>query len=387
MSTMETTQKKQLHIGLLGFGSMGRTHTWAVQNLPFFYGELPFLAKTVGVCTTTQEKSKRVASEFGIPYACTNEDDLIQNPDVDIIDVCTPNLYHFETLKKAIVAGKHVLCEKPLCISHAQACELVAMQKKDGQVLGMVFNNRWLAPVMRAKQLVEEGRLGRILSFRAAYLHNSATDKNRPAGWKQDKDVCGGGVLFDLGSHVIDLIQHLCGPICKVSGMAQIAYPTRLGRNGDTWQTNADEAFSMLAQTVDGAHGTVTVGKLQVGTNDDLSFEIYGERGAIRFSLMEPNWLYFYDGTKPDAVLGGERGFTRIECVGRYPSMVFPSPKAPAGWLYGHLASMHAFLSAVAAGTPFAPSFSDGASVQAVMDAAYRSAEDCGRLTEVIPCL
>ena len=384
---METTQKKQLHIGLLGFGSMGRTHTWAVQNLPFFYRDIPFLAKTVGVCTTSQEKSARVASEFGIPYACTSEDDLIQNPDVDVIDICTPNLYHFETLKKAIAAGKHVLCEKPLCISHAQAKELMAIPKKEGQVLGMVFNNRWLSPVLRAKQLVEEGRLGRILSFRAAYLHNSATDQNRPAGWKQDKDVCGGGVLFDLGSHVIDLMQHLCGPITQVSGMAQIAYPTRVGRNGDTWETNADESFSMLAQTADGAHGTVTVGKLQIGTNDELSFEIYGERGALRFSLMEPNWLYFYDATKPDAPIGGERGFTRIECVGRYPDMIFPSPKAPAGWLYGHLASMHAFLSAVAAKAPFAPSLSDGASVQAVMDAAYRSAEDCGRLTEVIPCL
>lgn len=384
---METTQKKQLHIGLLGFGSMGRTHTWAVQNLPFFYGELPFLAKTVGVCTTSQEKSERVASEFGMSYACTNEDELILHPDVDVIDVCTPNVYHFETLKKAIAAGKHVLCEKPLCISRAQALELMAIPKKDGQVLGMVFNNRWLAPVMRAKQLVEEGRLGRILSFRAAYLHNSATDQARPAGWKQDRDVCGGGVLFDLGSHVIDLMQHLCGPIRKVCGMAQIAYPTRIGRNGQPWETNADESFSMMALTEDGAQGTITVGKLQIGTNDDLSFEIWGERGALRFSLMEPNWLYFYDGAKPDGPLGGERGFARIECVGRYPDLVFPSPKAPAGWLYGHLASMHAFLSAIASNASFTPSFADGASVQAVMDAAYRSAECQSVLTEVIPCL
>ena len=384
---MESTRKKQLHIGLLGFGSMGRTHTWALQNLPFFYGELPFFAKTVGVCTTSQEKSARVASAFGIPFFGTDEDDLIQNPDVDVIDICTPNIYHFETLKKAIAAGKHVLCEKPLCISREQASELMAMPKKDGQVLGMVFNNRWLAPVMRAKQLVEDGRLGRILSFRAAYLHNSATDQSRPAGWKQDKDVCGGGVLFDLGSHVIDLMQHLCGPICRVSGMAQIAYPTRTGRDGTPWETNADESFSMLAVTEGGTHGSITVGKLQIGTNDDLSFEIYGERGALRFSLMEPNWLYFYDGTTPDAPLGGERGFVRMECVGRYPDMIFPSPKAPVGWLHGHLASMHAFLSAVASNTPFAPSLADGASVQAVMDAAYRSAEQEGRLTEVIPCL
>lgn len=370
---MENKQPKELHIGLLGFGSMGRTHTWAVQNLPFFYGTLPFRAKTLGVCTTLQEKSERVSLTFGIPYATTKEDDLILDPNIDIIDICTPNICHFETLKKAIAAGKHVLCEKPLCVSPDEANEILAIPRREGQILGMVFNNRWMAPVMRAKQLIEEGRLGRILSFHAEYLHSSATDVNRPAGWKQDRTICGGGVLFDLGSHVIDLMCHLCGRITHVSGMSQIAYPVRVGRDGSQWQTNADESFYLMGVTEGGAKGTVTVGKLQVGTNDELAFEIYGEKGALRFSLMEPNHLGFYDATAPDAPIGGERGFVNIDCVGRYPDLIFPSPKAPAGWLYGHLASMHAFLSAVAEGRTFAPSFEDGAYVQAVMDAAYRS--------------
>ena len=383
---MKNSDQLKLHIGLLGFGSMGRTHTWAVQNIPFFYGQSPFRADVLGVCTTTEEKSERVARQFGFSLATTCEDDLINNPDVDVIDVCTPNIYHFETVKKAILAGKHVLCEKPLCVNPEQARQLLALKKRPDQIVGMVFNNRYLAPVMRARQLVDEGRLGRILSFRASYLHNSATDLSRPAGWKQDADVCGGGVLFDLGSHVIDLMQHLCGNIKTVSGMSQIAYPTRQGRDGQIWQTNADEAFYLLAQTEDGACGSITVGKLQVGANDDLSFEIYGERGALRFSLMEPNWLYFYDKTRPDGAIGGERGFTAIECVGRYPDMTFPSPKAPAGWLYGHLASMYAFLSAVSTSQPFTPSLEDGARVQAVMDAAYRSDRDGGRMTEVTPC-
>lgn len=384
---MSDRQKKEWNIGLLGFGSMGRTHTWAVQNLPFFYGTLPFSARIRGVCTTSLEKSERVAADFGFLVATDNEDDLINDPSIDVIDICTPNVCHFETLKKAIAAGKHVLCEKPLCISPDEATEILSLPKRDGQVLGMVFNNRWLAPVIRAKQLIDEGRLGRILSFHASYLHNSATDLRRPAGWKQDKSICGGGVLFDLGSHVIDLISHLCGHITHVSGMSQIAYPDRLGRDGAPWKTNADESFYMMAITEDGAKGTLSVGKLQVGTNDDLSFEIYGERGALRFSLMEPNWLYFYDGTAPDAPQGGERGFCRIECVGRYPDLTFPSPKAPAGWLYGHLASMHAFLSAVNCGKPFLPSIEDGAYVQAVMDAAYRSDAEHGLMLEVDPCL
>ena len=165
--------------------------------------------------------------------------------------------------------------------------------------------------------------------------------------------------------------------------MAQIAYPTRAGRDGGEWKTNADEAFYILCKTEQGAHGTVQVGKLQVGTNDELSYTIYGEKGALRFSLMEPDYLWFYDTERHEAPLGGDRGFTKIECVGRYPKMVFPSPKAPTGWLYGHVSSMYEYLEAVSEGRAFSPSLADGAYVQAVMDAAYRSADNGSILTEV----
>ena len=362
-------EQKDLRIGLLGFGSMGRTHTWAVRNLPFFFGALPFRAVTAGVCTTTEEKSRRVAEEFGIPIATANEDDLIGNPDIDIIDICTPNNCHYRTVKKALAAGKHVLCEKPLCLTGAEADELAALERASGKTCGMVFNNRWLAPVMRAKQLIDEGRLGDLISYHAVYRHNSCLDPARRAGWKQNRDICGGGTLFDLGSHVIDLMTWLCGRMIRVAGHAQIVCPTHLDRDGNEWRTNADEAFYMNAETADGVFGTMEFSKVTVGENDDLSFEIFGRSGALKFSLMEPNWLYFYDATLPDAPLGGSKGYTRIECVGRYPGMVFPSPKAPAGWLYGHLYSMYAFLSAVAENRPFSPSLADGAEVQRVISA------------------
>ena len=362
-------EQKCLRIGLIGFGSMGRTHTWAVRNLPFFFGELPFRAVTEGVCTTSPEKSRRVAEEFGIPIATADEDVLIGNPDIDVIDVCTPNNCHFRTVKKALAAGKHVLCEKPLCLTREEADELAALEAAYGRTCGMVFNNRWLAPVMRAKQLLDEGRLGDLVSYHAVYRHNSCLDPARRAGWKQNRDICGGGTLFDLGSHVIDLMSWLCGRMVRVAGHAQIVCPTHLDRNGNEWRTNADEAFYMNAETADGVFGTMEFSKVTVGANDDLSFEIFGRSGALKFSLMEPDWLYFYDATLPDAPLGGSKGYTRIECVGRYPNMIFPSPKAPTGWLYGHLYSMYAFLSAVAENRPFSPSLSDGAEVQRVISA------------------
>ena len=136
----------------------------------------------------------------------------------------------------------------------------------------------------------------------------------------------------------------------------------------------------MVAKLRSGAIGTITASKLALGSNDDLNLSITGELGAIKFSLMDPNYLYFYDTTRPSGILGGERGFCAIECIGRYPAPAgsFPASKAPIGWLRGHMGSMYNFLHSVDTGIQSAPSFIDGAHVQAVMDAAYRSAmEHC----------
>lgn len=374
---MQNATKKPIRIGLLGFGSMGRTHAYAVDTLRFFYEDLPFSAEIAGVCTTSMEKSQKVCAKYGFSVATTNEDDLINDPTIDVIDICTPNLYHFETLKKAIAAGKHVYCEKPLCISLAEAREVTALAKKAGKINNIVFNNRYIPAIMRAKELVDEGRLGRILSFRIDYQHSSATVVTKNAGWKQDKDVCGGGVLFDLGSHVIDLIYHLCGRFQSVCAATQIAFPVRNGRDGKPWNTNADEAVYMIAKLENGAVGTIGASKIAVGANSDIFLEVFGEKGAIKFSLMEPSWLYFFDNTIPEAPLGGVRGYTRIESVGRFPAPggVFPPSKSAIGWTQGHVHSMYSFLNSVYTGKQASPDFEDATHVQAVMEAAYASAE------------
>ena len=190
-------------------------------------------------------------------------------------------------------------------------------------------------------------------------------------------------MLFDLGSHVIDLVSMLCGDFDSVSSVSQIAFPFRKGLDGTVWETDASEAFYLIGKLKNGAVGTVTASKLSMGSNDDLSFEISGTEGALRFSLMDPNYLYFYNGKLPSLPVGGYAGFTAIECVGRYPAPggIFPSPKAPDGWIRGHIESMYRFLSAVYTAKTnadvsglFRPSFSDAASVQAVMAAALESA-------------
>ena len=372
-------EKRDIRIGLLGFGFMGKTHTFAVRNLPFYCGELPFRASIHGVATRTLAKSETVAAEFGIPLFTDHEDDLIYSPEIDVIDICTPNVLHTDTVRRALAAGKHILCEKPLADTLANAEEMATLAAKSNRICTVVFNNRHLSAVRRAKQLIEEGRIGRILSFDFRYLHNSCTDPEKKAGWKQMAEVCGkGGVLFDLGSHIIDLAVYLCGGFRKVTGKSQIAFPTHIGPDGKPWQTDASEAFYILAETASGAHGTLTASKLATGTNDDLSFAIYGTKGSLRFSLMDPNYLEFYDNTAPHAPYGGLGGFTRIECVGRYPAPAgsFPSPKAAQGWIRGHVMGMYSFLQSVYTGVQEGPTFAEGAYVQRIMEAALASAAD-----------
>lgn len=366
---------KKLRIGLIGFGFMGKTHLWSVRNLPFYYktDALGYTAEVVAVCASTPERAQAAAAEFDIPRAATPEE-ILNDPTIDVVDICSPNPHHFETAKAAILAGKHVLCEKPLTVTAAEACELARLSREHGRICGTVFNNRFLSPVLRARELLDEGRLGRLLSFDFSYHHNSCIDPARRVGWKQTADF-GGGTLMDLGPHVVDLCHHLCGELSFVLGRSQIAYPTHQRADGSLWQTDADEAFYLLCGNREGAMGHITVSKLTQGANDELAFRIYGERGSLSFSLMDPNYLYFYDATAPVPPLGGTSGYVRIECVGRYPTPAsgFPTVKAPQGWLRGHMGAMENYLSAVAGGVPCSPSFEDGAYVQRVLEAARES--------------
>ncbi|MBQ4575397.1 MAG: Gfo/Idh/MocA family oxidoreductase [Clostridia bacterium] len=369
-----------MNIGLIGFGSMGKTHAYAIHNMKYFYSSLSYDAKITAVCAAHYENAMTATERYSLGEARHSEDDIIGDPTIDIIDICTPNIYHYETLKKAIAAGKHIYCEKPLCVTAAQAEEIAGLAEKAGIKGQIVFNNRFMTPPMRAKQMIESGQLGRILSFRCDYLHSSCMDVNKNAGWKQNRDICGGGVLFDLGSHALDMAVWLCGRIKSVSGRGQIAFPARRGIDGNEWNTNADEAFYMICETESEAVGTVSASKIAIGTNDDLSFEIYGERGALKYSLMEPEWLWYYDGARAGGELGGIGGFTKIECGGRYPTPggAFPSPKAPVGWLRGHVESYHSFLTAVAEDKTTNPSFKDASHIQLVMERAYESNQNGG---------
>ena len=170
-------------IGMLGFGGMGKVHAYSVENLKFFYKNLPFKAELHGICCAHYENALSAKESYGFARAYETEDELIADPEIDVIDICTPNIYHYETLKKAIAAKKHIYCEKPLCTNAAEACEIARLAKAAGIFGGVVFNTRFLLPVIRARELVSAGKIGTPLSFGAKFLHSSATDPEKKAGW------------------------------------------------------------------------------------------------------------------------------------------------------------------------------------------------------------
>ena len=367
-------------VGLVGYGFMGQTHTFGYHAIPFFYKTPPLPYALKGVCCRREESVAAAVAQGQFDFGTTRYEDLLKRDDIDIIHVCTPNALHREQVIRALEAGKHVYCDKPLGASYSDCQAMVEAAEKApaGLVTQVALQYRFYPCTLRARQLMDEGFLGKVYSFRAVYLHASNVDPTKPLKWKLDKTRGGGGVLYDLGSHVLDLVNHLIGPLQAVFADTHTATKQRINpETGKMAPVETDDQAIMLLRARDGALGTVEASKIATGANDELRVEIHGEKGAMRFNLMDPNWLEVYDLRDDGAPIGGQRGFKKIETVGRYPDPggAFPAPALNVGWLRAHVASLHNFLTAIAGGTKAEPSIADAAALQHVLDAAYTAAE------------
>jgi len=195
-------------------------------------------------------------------------------------------------------------------------------------------------------------------------------------GWKLRRSQAGGGALTDLGSHIIDLIRYLLGEFSQVLASTHTYVTERPTASGSSQRerVDVDDAAWVQAKLANGAVGTLFATRVATGAVDDLNVEVYGQRGALRFSLMDPNWLYAYDQTAPDSLLGGPRGWTRYETIQRYPSAATPPGRAVLGWNRTHAQNLFAFLTALVKDEEPVPGIIDGLRVHEVVDAAYASA-------------
>jgi predicted dehydrogenase len=365
---------------MIGYGMIGRVHCLGYKDLPLLYpGQLPEV-RLAAVCTSRSETARAAAQEAGFAAWTDSLDALLAQQGVDVVDCAAPNYLHREIILKAIAAGKHVYCEKPLALDGAQAREIALAAGQAGVRLGMTFNYRFIPAIQRAAELVRDGSLGEVYTFRADYLHTGYQDPGRPLGWRMRKEQSGGGALVDMGAHLIDLVRTLLGEFESVHSRMVTFVKERPLKAGaaEKGPVTVDDAAWLQVRLAGGAEGTIHASRFATGTVDDLLIEIYGRLGALRFHLMDPNWLYWYDARRPDGPRGGERGWTRLETVQRYPGAASPPGRSPLGWARTHAENQAAFLRALANGEPFTPDVTDGLRTQLVLDAAYASAEAGG---------
>jgi len=364
---------KKLGVGFVGFGFIGKVHAYGYETLPFYFTPPPVDYEFVGVCTAHEETGQAAQERFGFRFHTRDFRKVTECDDIDVVHICTPNKFHKDALLSAIRAGKHIYCEKPLCASAEEAREIVAALDGYAGVHQMALQNRFFPATLRAKELTDEGFLGEVLEFRAEYLHSGSANPNAPLKWKLSKELGGGGVLYDLGSHIIDIVRHLVGEFESIQSATKIAFPQRPSYDdpSKTVTVEAEDLAVMIVRTCGGAVGFIEASKIASGTQDELRFEIHGTKGAMRFNGMDADWLEVYDLREKD------QGWKRIDCVQRYPKPAsgFPTPKARIGWIRSHCACLANFLFAIAEGRRAEPGLDTGARVQEIMDAAYASAE------------
>ncbi|HEY3416276.1 MAG TPA: Gfo/Idh/MocA family oxidoreductase [Armatimonadota bacterium] len=364
-----------LGVGVIGFGFMGKVHTFDYRSIPLYYDPAPVRVKLVGVAEINQARADKAAEQGGFEVGVTDWRELIARDDIHIIDICSPNSQHPEQLLAAMAAGKHVYCDKPLVVGEADIARVEAALPAYRGTAQLALQYRFFPAVLRARQLIDEGFLGNIVSFRAAYLHSGSVDRHKPMGWKQFKSE-GGGVLQDLGSHVLDLLTHLIGPFDSILAQTKIIYPERPNGKGEMVSVEADDQMLMIAKLPTGAMGTLEASKLATGAEDEMRFEIHGDQGALRFNCMDPNYLEAYDLRDPESPLGGQRGWCKIASVQRFEKPGgFPGPKFSIGWIRAHMHSLYNFLEAIANGATPEPSLAHGLYMQRALAIAEHSAQ------------
>jgi len=383
--------RQTLGIGMVGYAFMGAAHSqgWRTAGRVF---DLPLRPAMAAICGRDPDAVRAAADKHGWAAAETDWRDLIARDDVQLVDVCTPGDSHAEIAIAALEAGKHVLCEKPLANSVAEAEAMAAAARRArarGQRAMVGFNYRRTPAIAQARRMVAGGRIGVLRHVRVTYLQDWIVDPEFPLVWRLRRELAGSGALGDLGAHIVDLAQYLAGerlvgvsaltetfvrerplPAGAAAGLAATATAPGATRTGPV---TVDDAALFTGRLASGALASFEASRFAAGRKNSLRIELNGDHGSLAFDLERLNELSFHDHTEPAA----DSGFRRI---------LVTEPDHPyleAWWPPGHaLGYDHTFVHqardivrAIATGTDPEPSFEDGLQVQRVLAAVEESAE------------
>lgn len=357
---------REVRIALVGTGKMARAHSQAYLTATRFF-DLPVRPVLAVLCGRAAERTEPLASAFGWAEVADDWEQVVARDDLDLIDVCTPTGSHHEIVCAAAAPNRTLLCEKPMGVDAAQAQAMLAAVRRAGAAGAVVFNYRYAPAVRQARDLIAAGRLGEIRHSRFWFLQDWLTDPGRPMSWRLRRQE-GGGVLLDLGSHLVDLIHHLVGPVSRVAAACRTFVSERADAAGASHPVDVEDTLEAVVATAPGAIGTLSASRLAAGHHCGSGFEITGSRGSVRWDFQRMNDLDLHLDEGPPELQGW-----------RTVSVTRPGlhPWADAWWGGGHVLGYQetfvhqavALLRRMGGEDAELPTFEEGASVQRVLDA------------------
>ncbi|HYW46731.1 MAG TPA: Gfo/Idh/MocA family oxidoreductase [Bryobacteraceae bacterium] len=367
---------KKLNIGMVGYGFMGRTHSNAFLKVANFF-DLPYQPVLKALCARNAERAKAFAANWGYASVETDWRKLVVSPDIDLIDIASPNDTHMEIAVAAAKAGKMVMCEKPLGRNAAESEQMVQAVEEAGVLNSVWYNYRRVPAVTLAKHLVDDGRLGRIFHYRAKFLQDWTISSDLPQGgeglWRLDVNVAGSGVTGDLLAHCIDTAMWLNGPIDEVSAMTETFIKSRKHNlTGKVEPVGIDDASAFLGRFRNGALATFEATRYARGHKALYTLEINGENASIMWDLHDLHRLQYFD-HRDEGVL---RGWRSIHISDRdHPYMsAWWVPGLQIGYEHTFIHQAADFLRAAGDGKSAAPSFREALQTDYVTDAVLQSA-------------
>lgn len=360
-----------LGFGLIGTGFMGRTHAIALQSVATVFAGVA-APRLVSVADHTAEDAATAGRELRFEQSTGDWRELLEDPAIDVIDICAPNYLHYPMSLAALRAGKHVYCEKPLALTVAQAAELAALARESGTVHAVGLNYTTNPLLQTAREIIASGEIGDALSFTGRYFEDYMASADGPFTWRCDRSLAGSGALADLGSHLVNMLHFLLGRPKRLCGDCRTVIPTRrVAATGEERAVENEDIARALVELDSGLPATLEISRVASGYKCGLQFEVFGTRGSIAFDQERMNELRFYDAGQQTA----RAGFKTILAGPSHPDYgsFCPAPGHGLGINDLKVIEVRNLVRAIERNEPFQPDFEEGLRVQQVMAAIEES--------------
>jgi predicted dehydrogenase len=385
--------RRRLGVGVIGFGWLGEAHSRSLARIPMLFADRAYDPVLVAAADAVQTRVGAAVQSFSFARASVDWHAVVEDPEVDVVFIATPNVHHLELVQAVAAAGKAVFCEKPVGGTPEQVLAAALAARAAEVISGVGYNYRWAPLVQYARELIAGGELGQITNYRGRFFSMYGADPLGVNSWRFQLDQAGSGVTSDLLSHAVDLAHMLIGPITRVTGTIDTFIRERpqpvdgashygRGRPGDPMRPVTNEDYAgMLVEFANGTRGTFEASRTTLGPESEMAFDAYGTGGAVGWSLERLNELRLYRATTDRG-----SGYTTVRGGDRFGhhGVFVPGSGNPIGFEDLVTIEDHEFCGAVADGRPFEPGFEQALEWAAVQDALLRSAHT-GTWEAVVP--